>query len=194
MGYRKFSKRPQDNHQTLGALGGLGGLHPQTSKTQTAGEEAQIVTLTPPKAPKPPKVLASVPSAFPFAAALDELERRRPEFIEAERWQRCLLDAQHFLGEWGDKALALGWSDRELFGLHDPPTQPQPSYSRLSRYDCTGLLWLLQGRRVVALAADTAAIETASGIVVYRKHRKPAYGPLGDSLDDFSGGDPPEAA
>lgn len=43
-----------------------------------------------------------------------------------------------------------------------------------------------QGRRVVALTADTAAVENASGnIVSYRKLRKPALGPVGDSLDDF---------
>jgi hypothetical protein len=35
-------------------------------------------------------------------------------------------------------------------------------------------LWLLQGRRVVALTAATAAIEGRTGnIVVYRKARKP---------------------
>jgi hypothetical protein len=123
--------------------------------------------------------------SFPFAEALDALERCRPEYVEPERWQQCLIDAQRFLASWGDKALALGWTESELFGLHDPPARPHPSYCRLSRYEPTGLLWLLRGRRVVALTADTAAIETASGVVVYRKHRKPALGPLGDSLDDF---------
>jgi hypothetical protein len=124
--------------------------------------------------------------SFPFAEALDAIERRRPEYVEPERWQQCLIDAQRFLAAWGDKALALGWTADELFGLHDPPARPHPSYSRLSRYDCTGLLWLLQGRRVVALSADTAAIECGNGnIVTYRKHRKPALGPLGDSVGDF---------
>jgi hypothetical protein len=71
----------------------------------------------------------------------------------------------------------------ELFGLH----KPHPSYSRLSRHDCTGLLWLLQGRRVVALTDGTAAIQnpTTGNVLTYRKTRKPAYGPLGDLLDDF---------
>ena len=46
---------------------------------------------------------------------------------------------------------------------------------------------LLQGRPVVALTADTAAIENpATGsITTYRKHNKPALGPLGDSLEDL---------
>ncbi len=124
--------------------------------------------------------------ALPFAQALDRLERRCPEHIEAKRWQQCIADASRFLGSWGDKALALGWTADELFGLHEPPTNPHQSYSRMSRYDATGLLWQLRGRRVVALTADTAAIETPGGnIVTYRKLNKPALGPLGDSLDDF---------
>ena len=130
---------------------------------------------------------------FPFADALDHLDRRCPDHIEAKRWQQCVVDASRFIASWGDKALALGWTADELFGLPEPPARPHPSYSRLSRYDCTGLLWLLQGRRVIALTNTTAAISTSSGIVTYRKLRKPAYGPLGDSLDDFSG-DGPEAA
>jgi len=54
--------------------------------------------------------------------------------------------------------------------LHGPSANPHLNYSRLSRYDALGLLWLLQGRRVIALTADTAAIVTASGTVLnYRK-------------------------
>jgi hypothetical protein len=49
-------------------------------------------------------------------------------------------------------------------------------------------LWLLQGRRVIALTVDTAAIQNPNtgNVLTYRKARKPAYGPLGDSLDDFT--------
>jgi len=46
------------------------------------------------------------------------------------------------------------------------------------------LCWLLQGRRVTALTAETAAIATDS-LTTYRKHNKPALGPLGDSLEDL---------
>jgi hypothetical protein len=95
---------------------------------------------------------------FPFAQALDHLDRRCPDHIEAKRWQQCIIDAQRFLASWGDKALALGWTADELFGLYSPAARPHPSYSRLSRYDHTGLLWLLQGRRVIALTANTAVI------------------------------------
>jgi hypothetical protein len=121
---------------------------------------------------------------FPFLGS----ESRCPEYIDPERWQQCIRDAERFLAAWGDKAFALGWSADDLFGLHSPPAKPRPVYSRLTRYDATGLCWLLEGRRVIALSADTAAIECGNGnVVTYRKYRKPALGPLGDSLDDFTG-------
>jgi hypothetical protein len=66
------------------------------------------------------------------------------------------------------------------------PDEPHASYRRLSRYDETGLIWLLRGRMVVALTESTASVESHTGMVtVYRKHNKPAIGPLGDSLEDF---------
>jgi hypothetical protein len=51
--------------------------------------------------------------------------------------------------------------------------------------DQTGLVWLSQGRRVVELTKDKAVIETPNGTVSYRRHDKPALGPLGDSQDDM---------
>jgi len=111
-----------------------------------------------------------VAASFPFVGALDQLDRECPEYVATERWRQCLIDAQRFLAAWGDKAAALGWAEADLFGLHTPPAKPHPSYSRLSRYDALGLLWLLQGRRVVALSATIAAIESTSGAVLtYRK-------------------------
>ena len=123
-----------------------------------------------------------------FAHVLNALERRCPDYVEPYRWQQCVEDAQRFLATWGDRALALGWTSTELFGLNRPPAKPHPSYSRLSCYDATGLLWLLQGRRAVALTADLAAIQSPNtgNVLTYRRTRKPAYGPLGDLLDDFT--------
>jgi hypothetical protein len=82
---------------------------------------------------------------------------------------------------------AASWrSARDLFGLHKPPERPRPNYNRLSRYDDTGLVWLLRGRELVALTAATAAIASSTGsITTYRRHNKPALGPVGDSLDDL---------
>jgi hypothetical protein len=179
------ARRGEDKPKTLAGLATLAGGHVKTENLDTAkphGNKNQISSGTPAKAAK----VAKVAAPFPFAEALDTLERCRPEYIEPERWHQCLIDAQRFLASWGDKALTLGWTGDELFGLHEPPAKPHPSYHRLSRYDATGLLWCLEGRRVIALSADTAAIEGHSGnVTTYRKHRKPALGPLGDSLDDF---------
>ena len=63
------------------------------------------------------------------------------------------------------------------------PERPAPSYTRLSRYDETGLIWLLRGRPVVALTETTAAIQGATAVLTYRKINKPALGPVGDSLE-----------
>ena len=121
-----------------------------------------------------------------FGRTLSELERRCPDSVEASRWQQAIEDGWRFLAEWGEQAEAPGWTARDLFGLHEVPANPHPSYQRLSRYDCTGLVWLLQGCAVAALTEATAAIKMPTGsITTYRKNNKPAYGPMGDSLDDF---------
>jgi hypothetical protein len=95
-----------------------------------------------------------------------------PDLVPVARWQQAVEDSQRFLSRWGDQARALGWTAKDLFGLHNPPEKPDPSYSRLSRYDETGLIWLLQGREVVALTDAAATIKGDSGnITTYRKHQ-----------------------
>ena len=122
----------------------------------------------------------------PFADAFAKLERQCPDHIDVGRWQQCVDDARCFLSDWGEQSAALDWTTDDLFGLHEPPAKPHPSYSRLSRYDVTGILWLLEARAVVVITADTAAIQTSTGAtLIYRRFNKPGLGPLGDSLDDF---------
>jgi hypothetical protein len=109
-----------------------------------------------------------------------------PAYIDDDAWQQALTDGKRFLAQWGSQAEASGWTVRDLFGLAAIPDQPRATYRRLSRYDETGLIWLLRGRPVLALTEGTAAIESPTGTVtVYRRHNKPALGPLGDSLDDL---------
>jgi len=122
-----------------------------------------------------------------FGRTYTALETRCPDHVPVDRWQRCVEDGRRFLARWGDQAEGLGWAARDLFGLHQPPAPPHPSYSRLARYDETGLIWLLQGRPVVALTEATAAIQSSTGaITIYRRHNKPALGAPGDSLDDLA--------
>jgi hypothetical protein len=105
-----------------------------------------------------------------FCRTLDELERRCPDHVDAADWQQAIEDGRRFEAEWGSKAQALGWTDADLSQLHEPPQRPHPSYRRLSRYDCTGLIWLLQGRPVIELTETTATIRAHSGATLtYRK-------------------------
>jgi hypothetical protein len=144
------------------------------------------VPKTPQRDQRPPSGLGRTPTAF--AGVFDALERRCPEYVEVDRWHRAVADGERFLAQWAEQARQLGWTARDLFGLHTPPDKPAPSYRRLSRYDAVGLIWLLEGREVIALTTDTAAIRWPSGsVTVYRKNNKPALGPVGDSLDDFQG-------
>jgi hypothetical protein len=110
-----------------------------------------------------------------FCRTLSALEARCPDLVPDAHWQQAIEDGRAFLAKWGRQAEALCWTARDLFGLHQPPAKPHPSYSRLSRYDETGLIWLLQGREVVALTETTASIRSAAGnITICRKHNKSA--------------------
>jgi len=121
-----------------------------------------------------------------FKRTFAHLQLKPPAMVDVARWRQCVEDGKRFLAAWGEQAEALGWDARDLFGLHAPPEKPHPSYNRLSRYDGTGLIWLLEGRPVVALTEATAAIENPTGnVTVYRKHNKPALGPVADSLEDL---------
>src|SRR6516162_8830492 len=121
-----------------------------------------------------------------YASALATLRAESPAYVDAADWQQAIEDGHRFVTQWGKQAEGLGWAPADLFGLHTPPEKPAPNYRRLSRYDQTGLIWLLHGRQVVELTKDKAVIETATGTVSYRRYNKPALGPLGDSLDDFA--------
>jgi len=178
-GHGSLHEVPPECSQVLGALGTLGDHHPLSQR----GGCLQEATHPPPKPPKAPKVKGH---AGVYGKTLSALRECCPDHVEPARWQQTLADADLFLEEWGEQAQALRWTARDLFGLHEIPANPHPSYRRLSRYDCTGLTWLLQGCPVVAITEATAAIRMQTGsITTYRKHNKPAYGPLGDSLDDF---------
>jgi hypothetical protein len=107
-----------------------------------------------------------------LSRTLSALESRCPEHVPVARWQQCVDDGRTFLARWGHQAFDLGWTARDLFGLFPVPENPHPSFSRLSRYDHTGLIWLLAGRPVIALTESTAAIQNPSGcssITVYRR-------------------------
>ena len=128
---------------------------------------------------------SSRPPYIAFVAP-SSIKSRCPGLVPHDRWQQAVQDSRRFLAQWGGQAEALGWTVRDLFGLAQAPARPHPSYRRLSRYDETGLIWLICGREVVALTEASAAIQSSTGaITIYRRFHKPALGPVGDSLDDL---------
>jgi hypothetical protein len=131
--------------------------------------------------------IIELPQAERYRRPFGVLQLRPPALVEFKRWRQCVEDGKRFLAAWGSQAEASGWTSADLFGLHTPPERAHPSYRRLSRYDATGLVWLLEGREVIALTATTALIRKphTGNITTYRRSNKPALGPLGDSLEDF---------
>jgi hypothetical protein len=82
---------------------------------------------------------------------------RPPGDMPQRRWQRFVDDVGRFLdGPFCVVAAALGWGAYDLFGCdRDRP---------FARIDQAGLLWLLNGDRLVMLADDAATIETQTGV------------------------------
>ncbi len=102
--------------------------------------------------------LLSVPPGCPTGwcqGVADLLAMSRPGAWPEDRWTALREDAFTFLRDRGAEAAGLGWHELDLFGVH--PTHP------LVRLDCTGLVPLLHGRRVVELHHDRAVIEDHQG-------------------------------
>jgi hypothetical protein len=92
-----------------------------------------------------------------WAEGFARLDRARPpDDVPQRRWLRFVDDCGAFLeSSWPATAQALGWGPLDLFGCN--------RHRPWARIDQAGLLWLMAGRRLVALTADSATIETASG-------------------------------
>jgi hypothetical protein len=105
----------------------------------------------------------AVPSEW--AERLARLDPNKPPAdVPPVRWQQFIDDACRFLDDpFCAVAVALGWGSLDLFGCN----RRRP-YARI---DQAGLVWSLNGRRLIALTAETAVIETESGArqTFYRK-------------------------
>jgi len=179
MAHQKFSPRRNEG-QTLAGLGALATLEGEFSRRIDRNSSLQVHAAVAPKVANPPKRERA------YVQQLAALRASCPLLVEDDCWQQAIKDVEQFCAQWGDQAVLLGWTARDLFGLQSIPEKPAPNYRRLSRYDMTGLIWLLRGRPVMALTEATAAIQGACGaITVYRKDNKPALGPVGDNLCDL---------
>ncbi len=95
-----------------------------------------------------------VPEAWAQGVA-DLLAIARPASCPEAKWQVLRKDAYRFLRDWAARAHELGWTVLDLFGVH--PVKPWV------RFDCMGLVPLLNGARVTALSDLEAVIEMPSG-------------------------------
>jgi hypothetical protein len=80
----------------------------------------------------------------------------RPQMYPPRRWQRFVTDVGPFLDSaFCAVAAALGWGPLDLFGCDcDRP---------FARIDQAGLLWSLNGDRLLAISEDIAVLETGTG-------------------------------
>jgi hypothetical protein len=85
--------------------------------------------------------------------------------VPARRWRQLIYDAGRFLDSgFASQAAALGWDAYDLFGCDGE----RP----FARIDNMGLIWLLDGNRLVALTEQSARIDMKNGVTQsYR--RKP---------------------
>jgi hypothetical protein len=116
-----------------------------------------------------------------WAEALARLDPALPPSdIPPMRWLCFIDDCGRFIDEgWAARAEALGWGPLDLFGCNrDKP------FARISQ---AGVLWLLAGRKLSALTADTVAISTPSGgHVTFYRRRLETGGVLAWELADHS--------
>ena len=99
----------------------------------------------------------SPPGVVEFVCRLARLRPDCPPAdVPPQRWQQFIADAQRLLRNGTlAQAAALGWDEIDLFGCDD--TKP------CARIDQMGLVWLVNGNRVVSISSSAAVIEMPTG-------------------------------
>jgi hypothetical protein len=104
-----------------------------------------------------------------WAEALARLNPNKPpRHVTLERWWRFIDDCGRFLdGGWAQRAEALGWGPLQLFGCN----RKRPHY-----VPDRGLLWEINGGRLIVLYRDGAIIETPRGDRLRYRRQPPKVG------------------
>src|SRR5438128_1461758 len=126
----------------------LGGVGPETSNSHSRDpdreERAAIVAEG-----------AGVPRAWAEGyAALCAMPP--PAGFWPERWQRVIDATGAFLDRWAGEAIRCGWSDLDVFSCNQ--------HAPTARFDCMGLVLLLDRCKVVAIDRDGADLLTVTGV------------------------------
>jgi hypothetical protein len=91
---------------------------------------------------------------------------RNPRDVPAHRWSEFVADCYKFvlsIQNWGERAADLGWDAFALFGCS--PSKP------LMYLGCAGLLWFVNGGRIVRLHPDWAEIAANGRSRTYHRRR-----------------------
>jgi hypothetical protein len=107
--------------------------------------------------------IIELPQAQRYRKVFAHLQLKPPALVSVGRWQQAVEDGKRFLAKWGEQAQALGWSSADLFGLHEIPDKPPPSYSLLQPAQIAAAVSLgVPTLEPAAMHADNRSI--ASGI------------------------------
>ena len=156
VGYSDTSADPQ--HHAKNQKGGL----PPAKAAKVAKVESPVVTIKVAPWDDAEEERAAIVeydggATRVWAEAFSRLDPNKPPAdVPTRRWVSFINDCGRFLDDgWADRAVALGWGPLDLFGCD----RVKP----FARIDRAGLLWLLNGQKLLALAANAASIATASG-------------------------------
>jgi hypothetical protein len=90
-----------------------------------------------------------------------------PTGFSSERWARIVDATGAILDHWAAKAIAYGWSDLDVFGCD--PDRPD------ARFDCMGLVLLLDRCEIIGIDVDGANLVIETGARQrYRRRPLPA--------------------
>ena len=137
---------------------------PEPIMTELRAHKAEVIDFL--NRPVARVVLLAVPPGVPETwtqGVADLLAMPCPASCPAERWEALREDSYRFLRNHAAQAHGLGWGEYNLFGVH--PVKPWV------RFDCMGLVPLLNGAKVVALSDTEAVIEKPSGARVTWRRR-----------------------
>jgi hypothetical protein len=116
----------------------------------------------------------------PWAEALARLNPARlPSKMTLGRWEQFIDDCGRFLDQgWAAQAEGLGWGPLDLFGCDREPA--------LADDDHAGLLWCVEGGKLVMMSAHAAIIETATGQqrTFHRRNNRPGELALAWELEE----------
>ena len=142
-----------------------GQLSQVSQLAQPSTQDSQERTSTPQATSAPREWAAGYARMVSMPTPAGVPDRHRTELVAA---------TGRFLEEWAGKAAALSWDTEAIFGCH----RSKP-YVRL---ECQGLGWLLVGREITALTADTATLRTKSGAIQTYRRLAPGKGGAEETL------------